>query len=98
MRHQLNAVANSQDRDSDLENLGIRVRSSGFINRRRAAREDDRPRIPASYGFGAGVEREDLGVDTKLANSPGDKLGVLAAEIENDDEFVIRAHDIDRGL
>ena len=35
------------------------------------------------------VEWEYLRVDLALANSPGDKLAVLSAEVEDNDEFVL---------
>ena len=53
--------------------------------RRGAAGEDDGAR-PAPLDLGpGGVERQQLRVDVELADAPGDQLGVLAAEVEDDD-------------
>ena len=87
--HQLGAVADAQDRDLAGPDGRIGARGALVVDRVRAAREDDRAG-PAALEFGVRrVVRQELAVDVELADAPGDELGELAAEVEDDDGLAI---------
>ena len=84
-RHRLHAVADPEHRHPELEH---RVRSAvarRLVDRFGAAGEDDALRREGAEPLRVDVERVDLGVHVRLAHPPGDELGVLRAEIEDDD-------------
>ena len=84
-RHRLHAVADSEDGNAELE---YRIRGAvagGLVHRLGASGKDDSPRLHGAEPFRGDVEGVDLGVHVRLAYAPGDELGVLGAEIENDD-------------
>src|SRR6185369_1404156 len=62
-----------------------RARRSRVEHALRAAGKHDALRIERADELVADVERVDLAVDVRLAQPPGDQLGVLRAEIENED-------------
>jgi hypothetical protein len=82
-RHGLHAIADAQHGNAEFE---YRLRGSRRIveiDGLRTAREDDaigpeRPEILVRH-----IPGVNLGVDPDLAHAPGDQLGVLAAEIED---------------
>src|SRR5690349_19892292 len=94
MSHQLNAVTNSEDRHTHLNHPGIRMRRAFVINRRRTSGEDDASRVFSAEFFNGDVERDDFGIDAKLANPSSNELCVLPAEVENENRFVIGGHDL----
>ncbi len=89
-RHQLQPVADPEDRDAARPQPGIGLRSALVIHAGRAAREDDGLRLPAANLVERSVERQQLRVDVELANAAGDQLRVLAPEVENDDGVGLR--------
>ncbi|GAA3088231.1 hypothetical protein GCM10020254_36090 [Streptomyces goshikiensis] len=87
-RHQLEAVAHAEDGDTGLEDRTVQLRGALFVHGGRAAGEDDRLGVLGQHlghGHGAG---HDLAVDPCLADAAGDELGVLGAEV--DDENRVR--------
>ena len=84
-RHLLDAVAEAQDRDAELEDSGVHVRRALGVHARRAAGEDDRRGCAARDLLGGDVERHDLRVDAGLADATRDELRVLRAEVEDED-------------
>ena len=77
-------IPDTQDWDTKLENSRVNVWGVIPVYRVWATREDNtfwRPR-KLSELLGAG---EHLGVDIELAEATGDKMGVLGAEVENQD-------------
>ena len=93
-RHRLHAVADTEHRHSELE---YRVRGAvagRLVDRFGAAGEDDALRGEGAEPFRVDVERVDLGVHARLAHPPGDELGVLRAEVEDDDPVGV---DVGRG-
>ena len=83
--HDLEAVADAQHRHPGVEDGRVHAGGALGVDRRRAAGEDD--------GGGAGGEhvlrrhgvRDDLGVDAGFAHAAGDELGVLGAEVDDED-------------
>ena len=88
-RHRLEAVADAQDRDAGPEERRGRWRA-----RRPRTRSDGPPdRIIADGFFGEHLggrhgRRDDLAVDPRLAHAARDELGVLRAEVDDQDQVV----------
>jgi hypothetical protein len=85
LRHRLHAVADAEDRHAGVEHLLRCVRRAGFDARLRAAREDDALRRELRDLRGIVVPRPDLAIHADLAHAARDELGVLRAEIEDED-------------
>ena len=67
------------------------LRRPGRVDRRRAARQDDRLRVLRQHLRDRHRVRDDLGVDPGLADPAGDELGVLRAEVDDEDQVVFGA-------
>ncbi len=81
--HGLLAVADAEHGLAGLKNAG---RDAGCLvggDARRTAREDVGTRAEVADARGIGVEGYDLAIDAALAHAPGDELGELAAEVED---------------
>ena len=87
---QLHAVADAQHGNAQLENRRIAMRSAGFVNARRAARKNQAARGQLLHAGGRDVVPHDFAIDALLAHPPGDQLGVLRAEIEDQHLLVAR--------
>jgi hypothetical protein len=85
MGHELDAVANPQDGDSELKDCGRGLGRAFFIDAPRPAGEDDGLRAFFPDPREGGVKRKNLGIDAELADLTGDELGVLGPEIEDED-------------
>ena len=79
------AVADAEDRHAQLEHRSGRAWRLGLGGRGRPAREDDRLRRERPDRGVIRGARHDLGIDAGLAHPPGDQLGVLGAEVEDQD-------------
>ena len=90
VRHQLQPVADPEDRDPARPEAGIGLRSALVVHAGRTARQDDGNRLPAANLVERGVERQELRVDVELTHAAGDQLRVLAPEIEDDDGVRLR--------
>ena len=83
--HELQPVADTQDRDAHLEDAAVDERRARLLDAERAAREHDPARLEGAdllHGHRAGV---DLAVNVQLADAAGNELRVLRAEIEDED-------------
>ena len=85
--HQLMPVADAQHGDAQLEQPGVDLRAVGLVHAGRTARQDDARGLPRSEVVGRGVVRDDLGVDVRLADPPGDQLRVLRPEVDDQDRM-----------
>jgi hypothetical protein len=83
--HELDAVANAQDRDAEVEDALGRVRRTLAVDALRPSGKDESGRLLLADRGERGREWQDLRVDTELADLPGDELGVLRPEIEDED-------------
>ena len=83
--HSLEAVADAEDRDAQLKQLGLQRRSAVRINRRRAAGENQSDRILGLDFFHGGRVGNNLGVDVGLTDATCDELRVLSAKVHNED-------------
>ncbi len=63
----------------------IERRRAVDVDALRAARQDDRRRLALGDLGGGDPVRDDLGVDLQLADPAGDQLGVLGAEVDDED-------------
>ena len=85
--HRLLAVADGEDRHAGVEEMLRRARAVVPHHRRRPAGEDDALGLQPLERLVGAVERRDLAIDAGLAHPPGDELGHLAAEIDDQDGF-----------
>ena len=86
--HQLHAVTDAQHRDAEVEQLLAKGGGALGIDRGGAAGEHQAPRAALLDPLERGVVREQLAEDPALADAPGNQLGVLAAEVE--DQHLLR--------
>src|SRR5205085_2955608 len=87
--HQLQAVADAEDRDAELEHPRVDQRRAFLLPPVGTAGKDDAARgegLDLLERHRAGV---DLAVDVQLADAAGDQLRVLRAEIEDEDFFCV---------
>ena len=84
-RHQLHPVADAERGDAEREDAGVDVRGALDVHGRRAAGEDQRQRIPPPHLVRGDAVADELGIDARLTDAPGDQLGVLAAEVDDED-------------
>jgi hypothetical protein len=82
-RQQLGAVADSQSRNTELEHLGIHVRSAFRVHRCGAAAEDQRVRVARAHLRGGHAMADQFRVNPAFAHAPRDQLRVLPAEIHH---------------
>lgn len=83
-RDLLQAVADSEDRDVQVEHFRVDVRRIGGVDGVGTSGEDDARGFPRQVGefLGAG---QHFRVDVQFAESAGDEMRVLRAEIEDED-------------
>ena len=88
LRHELAAVANTEDGDAEPEDLRIDLRRTLGVNALRAAGEDDADGVKgADLIHGHGV-RLDFAIDIALAHAARNELVILSSEIEDDDRLI----------
>ena len=86
LRHGLHAIADAEHRHAELEHGRGRARRAAYsITDCGPAGEDDAAGAEGSHLGVADVPGMDLAVDPELANAARDELGVLRAEIEDQD-------------
>ena len=84
MRHQLHPVADPQDRDSERKDRRVGVGSAFVINAGGSSREQDSFRLERRYFISRDIEADDLRINLTFADAARDYLGVLRAEIEDE--------------
>ena len=87
VRHKLHSVADTQNRNTQIEDAGIGL-IVGFVNGIGAAGEDDAFRIEGFDFVQRHIERMQLTINMGFAHAAGDKLGNLRTEVE-DEDFVL---------
>src|SRR5207302_5333540 len=83
--HELIPVADTQERNTALEEILVRVRGGGSVDARGAPREDNHRHPPALQSSQRSVVRQQLRVDAERSDATAYEMRVLAAEIEDDD-------------
>jgi len=82
----LHPVANAQSRRAEIEEPPVHSRRTFTVDAVRATGEDDALRLARQYLFDGRVVGDQLRVDAGFSHTPGDELGVLAAEVEDEDQ------------
>ena len=82
-RHRLLAVADAEDRHARLIDRGRRQRRTLVEHRGRPAGEDHALRPQGLEGLIRLLERHDLAIDLLFAHAPGNELGHLRPEIDD---------------
>ena len=83
-RHGLHAVADAEHRHAEIEHAGRRAKGFVLVDRLRASRQDHAARIELANSPLAHVERSDLAIDLRFTHTTRDELGVLRAEVEDE--------------
>ena len=83
--HGLHAVADAQYRHIQVEHRLRCARAIGFVHRLRTTGEDDAARSEGADIFVAHVPGVQFAIDTDLAHTARDQLGVLGTEVQNED-------------
>src|SRR5271155_1823109 len=81
----LQPITNSEDGKTEIENRGIGWGRIGVIDRAGTARKNDADRAVRLNLGDRGSTGKDDGEDVLLSYPPRDQLGVLRAEVEDDD-------------
>jgi hypothetical protein len=87
---ELQAVADAEHRDAEVENALVDAGRALAVHARGAAREDDGARVHGGELLEGEGARVDLAVDALLPDAPRDELRVLGAEVEDEDELAGR--------
>ena len=82
---QLHAVADAEDRQAALEDVGGGRGRPFIVDAGRPAGEDEAPRLEAGHLLPGRVVGDELAVDAALAHPAGDEHAVLGAEVEDGD-------------
>ena len=91
--HELMAIANPEHGYPEAENRRIDAIGVFGIDRSRSARENDSGRFQRRDRVCAHVARDDRRVDVRLPDPAGDQLGVLGAEVDDENGlFGARRH------
>src|SRR2546423_212452 len=96
LTRELHAVAQAKDRHAEIKEFRIALRCPRLIHAHRSAGEDESLRPQLRYARRRNIVADDLREYVLLAHSPGDELGVLGAEVEDQDAFSLgkRRHDV----
>ena len=91
MHDVLQSVADAEDGQAEREDGGIGGRRVGVVDGAGAPGEDDADGVVrADLVDGRGAGKDD-GEDVLLADAAGDELGVLRAEVEDDDRGCVHS-------
>ncbi len=88
MRHHLVAIADAEHRNPGVEQHRVHLGGTGRVHRLRPTRKDHCGRIASKELLDREVPRHDLRIHVALAHPPGDELGVLRAEIHDQDRVM----------
>src|SRR5688500_13731250 len=92
MRHDLHAVADAEDGHIELEQFLSNQRRLAIVHTGRSSREDNALRpvgLNAREGSRIG---KNLGIDVGLSDTAGYQLGVLGAEVEDENAIMPEFH------
>src|SRR3990172_991914 len=84
---ELHTVADAQDRQTALEDIGGRRGGSMLIDTGGPTREDEPLGVQGSYALPRGVVGQKLTVDLALPHAAGDEKAILGAEVQDDYGF-----------
>ena len=87
VRHQLHAVADTENGYAQSKYAGIHGRRCRIKNRCRTAGQNDRLGVPLPDFLRSFPGRMDFGIDLQFPDPPGNILRQLGSEIDNDDRI-----------
>ncbi len=87
--HEVEAVADSEHRHTELEHHRIHLQRAFLKNTRRSARKNDGDRTKLTNSRCREVSTPDDRLDAELPESPRYQLRILRPEIENEDDLVL---------
>src|SRR6185437_14933449 len=85
LSHDIHSVADSQHGASNAQHFGRDIRRISLVETGWAAGKDDAARPHRTNLLEREIERMNLAINLRLADTAGDQLRVLAAEVENQD-------------
>ncbi len=88
--HHLEPVTDSERRHPGVEQGGVDAGRTVRVDAGRATGQDDRRRLLGQHLGDRHLVRNDLAVDVGLAHAARDQLGVLRAEVDDEDERGLR--------
>ena len=88
LRHELAAVADAEDWDSEPEDLRIYLRRTFSVHALRAAGEDDADGVKGTDLIHGHCVRLDFAIDIALAHAARNELIILSSKIEDDDRLI----------
>ena len=80
-RHNLLSIAETKDRKTKLQNLGVNLWRILRVNRSRAAGQNKRRWIKLTKLICRNITRNNLGVDVKIAHATCNQLAVLGTKV-----------------
>ena len=89
--HGLEAVADAQDGHAGLEDRGIDGGRTLLVHGGRTAGQDDGGGLLGEHVHHAHGVGDDLGVDVGLTHAARDQLGILRAEVDDEDGVHVRS-------
>ncbi len=87
VHHELQAVADAQHRQSEVQDALVRWRRIGVVDGRRPAGQHDAGRMIAFDFVEGRVAGKDDGEDVLFADAARDELRILRAKVEDDDRL-----------
>ncbi len=84
LRHRLEAVADAEHRDTQVEQRGVQLGSTVGVHTGGSTGEHDRLRVLRLDLLDTGGVRDDLGIHPRLPHPPGDELRVLRSEVDHE--------------
>ena len=86
LAHQrLHPVADAQHREAALQGPVRDARRPGVIHAGRPAGQDDAPGVEMRHGRRIRGGRDNLGINLQFPDAAGNQVGVLGAEVDDDD-------------
>ena len=89
VRHELQSVADAEHRNAEMQHALIGGWRVVIVNRAWASGQDDAGRIVLLHFRQRGGTGEDYGKDVLFADAARNELGVLRAEVEDDDRLSV---------
>ena len=97
VRRELHAITDAEDGNRAVKNLRVQGWCIRIQNRRRSAGKDDSCRMLVKNGLNGRAKRQYFAVDMFLANPPGDQLGILCTEVDDDDFLKVIQYNTSQG-
>src|SRR5690606_24155924 len=90
LRHDLESVANAERGNLQAEDRGVEVGRTLGVHRARTTRENDRDGVLRGHLLRGNAVRHELAEHTGFAHATRDQLGVLCAEVYDENRALCR--------